>query len=105
MGALSEAASDQENAASVGRAGLMRSFSAAGVATALPLSVPPEAAFAKSFSDANAALAKYGLPELALKEEPPFAWRVYVEAIGLAPDSYYGRFKLGGEPLVVTFST
>jgi len=103
--ALSKAASDQENAASVGRAGLLRSFGAAGVATALPLSVPPEAASAKNMNEANEALTKYGLPELMLKQDPPFAWRVTVEAIGLAPDSYYGKSKLGGEPLVVTFNT
>jgi len=103
--ALSKAASEQEDAASVGRAGLLRSFGAAGVATALPLSVPPEAAWAKSFEEANEALNKYGLPQLQYTEGPPFGWRVTVEAIGLAPDAYYGRFKLGGEPLIVTFVT
>jgi len=58
---------------------------------------------AKSLEEAQKSLTSYGLPDLAPKQAPPGGWSIVVEPIGLAPDAYYGRFNLGGEPQVVTF--
>lgn len=87
----------------VGRAALLRSLSSACAAAAgsAPLLLSPPA-FAKSVDEATKELKTYGVPEIAPKDLP-FGWNAVVEPIGLADSAYYGRFKLGNEPLVVTF--
>lgn len=91
-----DATTDKE----VGRAALLRglSSSCAIAAGALPFS-----ADAKSLEEAKKALETYGAPELAPKDLD-FGWNAAVEPIGLAESAYYGRFKLGNEPIVVTFN-
>lgn len=91
-----DATSDKE----VGRAALLRglSSSCAIAAGAVPLS-----AEAKSVDEATKDLNFYGVPQIA-PTQLPFGWNAAVEPIGLADSAYYGRFKLGSEPLVVTFN-
>lgn len=87
----------------VGRATFLRGLGnvAAG---SLVMPMGPSSAQAKSFEEAKAALATFGLTGLALNEPPPNGWKCVVEPIGLANDAYYGRFKLGAEPQVVSFA-
>jgi len=89
------------------RAELLRGLGGTAVAGPLGLLAAgaPTPASAKSLNDASQILTSYGLPELVPRNDPPFAWNIVVEPIGLAPDAYYGKFKLGSEPQVVTFNT
>jgi len=102
----SAAASSKEREPShaVSRAELLRGLGSAGVSSlVLPLSPAP--ALALSLQEAQQTLASYGLPDIAPTQAPPGGWNIVVEPIGLAPDAYYGRFNLGGQPQVVTFYT
>jgi len=96
------AAAAAKDSDAIGRADLFRGLTGAGAgAFALPLQPAP--ASAASLDNAIKTLTTYGLAEIAPAKEPAFGWGVTVEPIGLAPDAYYGRFNLGGEPQVVLF--
>lgn len=85
----------------VGRGSLLRGLGLGAGSLVLPLAPPPAAA--KSLQEAQEALTTYGLPDLAPTEQLPAGWSYVVEPIGLTQDAYYGKFKLGSEPLIITF--
>lgn len=63
----------------------------------------PETALAKSKDEAIEEMKKFGVPELIPKQDGPDGWSWIVEPIGLTPDAYYGKNKMGGEPQVLRF--
>lgn len=63
----------------------------------------PDTALAKSKDEAIDDLKKYGVPELIPKQDAPDGWSWIVEPIGLTPDAFYGKNKMGGEPQVLRF--
>lgn len=85
----------------IGRASLLRGLGLGAGSLALPVAPPP--AVAKSLEEAQQELTTYGLPDLAPTQQPPFGWSYAVEPVGLTQDAYYGKFKIGSEPMVLTF--
>lgn len=96
-------AAAEEGSEQVSRSQLFRGLGGVSAAVAAtPLAPLPAAA--KSLDEARAALATYGVPQIAPKEGPPSLWKTIVEPIGLVDDAEYGRFKLGGLPQIITFA-
>lgn len=67
------------------------------------LALRPETALAKTNDEAFEELKKYGVSDLIPTEKTPDGWSWIVEPIGLTPDAYYGKNKMGGEPQVLRF--
>jgi len=94
-----------EEGALPGRAALLRGLGAS-CAGAVALGGRAPEALALSTEEALASAKTYGVPDLLpadTSSKLPDGWRVAVEPIGLAKDASYGRFDLGGEPLLVEF--
>lgn len=63
----------------------------------------PLAALALSKDEAAAALLTFGLPDLLAKPGAKDGWQYVVEAFGLTSMNYYGKNKLGTQPMVASF--